>query len=606
MKESAFSLWWAISLLAAGAQPAYAFQAGAVCSGLSNATKIHKLLHHKHLVVGLSTAVWTGTYHDSSKTGNDAWSGLDVDLIKDLARKLRFTYTFTAVAPPTGSETWDNVAINGANHVDLMANSWVQNTHRRSKLNQLMGFRDADELLVALVPQLVEPTQQERMLTFLAPFTTRLWLLILAICIISGCVLYAVEYNSKRSEDYAETSNHVQGTLVSIYLAFALFTGIGGHAPATRGGRVLSIILGFVFVVILAAYTANLAAFLTLAARPVLSVKSVGDLIATKRSACVLDIDGQKLLSAYPGLKMIKFHTAPEVMSNMRTGKCSALIIDKVSYDIWKTEYTNCDFEQVGQPLLRGSAGWITNKKSWCVEHAMNYGLQSLVDQGKVGTLLRMYDIPASCPAISSRDSGGKLDVDDLAGLLLLYAAAMGIVVGARFIRNLRQDASQELETGTRGGSELSEQPKEELHNIRAKLEAILSEMQNFPGCISTLETQATQRTPGRNSANVRAPIGADKEVLMRQLFKRYDLDQSGLIDNNEEFGQLCLNILHKLGLHGDPGAVDRLTSKSGYGVLNSANGLNFDAFRLWFEEHVSSMIVTSTDCRGINVAIRD
>merc|ERR1711981_673475 len=101
------------------------------------------------------------------------------------------------------------------------------------------------------------------MFTFLQPFTNGLWLAIVALSLVSGIVLYAVEYNSTRSQDYAEATHWSQGVAVSVYLAFALFTGTGGHAPATRGGRCLGVAMGFVFVVVLAAYTANLAAFLT-------------------------------------------------------------------------------------------------------------------------------------------------------------------------------------------------------------------------------------------------------------------------------------------------------------------------------------------------------
>ena len=73
--------------------------------------------------------------------------------------------------------------------------------------------RDAG-MLVAPVPKLVEPSLGQQMFTFMEPFTLRLWAVIALQCVVSGAVLYAVEYNSKRNEDYTEASNHVQGTAV--------------------------------------------------------------------------------------------------------------------------------------------------------------------------------------------------------------------------------------------------------------------------------------------------------------------------------------------------------------------------------------------------------
>ena len=125
----------------------------------------------------------------------------------------------------------------------------------------------------------------------------------------TGTVLYFIERGSTRSVDYAEAGgNWVRGVGVSVYLTFAVFTGIGGWTPATRGGRLLSCAMGFVFVVVMAAHTANLAAYLTVQATPVHQFNSIEDVISQGVQVCARPQQEARLKSMYPGLQLVPTH----------------------------------------------------------------------------------------------------------------------------------------------------------------------------------------------------------------------------------------------------------------------------------------------------------
>ena len=93
------------------------------------------------------------------------------------------------------------------------------------------------------------------MFTFLQPFTASLWLALLTQLLCYGVGIWYLEKDSRRSEDYIGSVTLVGAVASSVYYAFALFTGSGGHTPMTKGGRLLSLTLGFSILVAVAAYT---------------------------------------------------------------------------------------------------------------------------------------------------------------------------------------------------------------------------------------------------------------------------------------------------------------------------------------------------------------
>jgi peptidoglycan/LPS O-acetylase OafA/YrhL len=72
-----------------------------------------------------------------------------------------------------------------------------------------------------------------------------------------GVGIWFMEKDSRRAEDYVKSTTAIGAVFSSVYFSFALLTGSGGHSPATKGARALSVSLGFAIVVIIAAYTVS-------------------------------------------------------------------------------------------------------------------------------------------------------------------------------------------------------------------------------------------------------------------------------------------------------------------------------------------------------------
>ena len=101
-----------------------------------------------------------------------------------------------------------------------------------------------------------EESFTERMGTFTMPFHANLWIAIIGATIFTGLVMVVVEEFPPSGQDDFELST--KGMIISIYLAITALYGISAHSPKSMFGRMVIVLWGFVIIVLIAAYTANL------------------------------------------------------------------------------------------------------------------------------------------------------------------------------------------------------------------------------------------------------------------------------------------------------------------------------------------------------------
>jgi len=86
-------------------------------------------------------------------------------------------------------------------------------------------------------------------------------------------------------------------------------------------------------------------------------------------------------------------------------------------------------------------------------------------------------------------------------------------------------------------------------------------------------------------------------DELIETYFHRYDLDESGTINSNEELQQLTTNLAFKLKLGLTGNEIDETVGS--VGDLNDENGMTLEVFTLWFKEHFLDFD-TSDDGTGV------
>jgi len=86
-------------------------------------------------------------------------------------------------------------------------------------------------------------------------------------------------------------------------------------------------------------------------------------------------------------------------------------------------------------------------------------------------------------------------------------------------------------------------------------------------------------------------------DALIETYFHRYDLDESGTLNTNEELQQLATNLSFKLRLPLTGEEIDRIVSSAG--ELSSENAWTLDQFRQWFKDEFVYLKEEDQDYRG-------
>ena len=220
---------------------------GAICNNVtypSGIGGVDRLLSGKHLKIFM--VQWKPyAMYNASKTGNDAWTGFDADLVNYIAPLANFTFDFVKLSK-NKNQSWDEAAIYGSRNSDLVTSWWTHTSHRRQNMVQLYAHVDSSFMLIVDgSPKPSKPLLDVAFL-FLKPFSNQLWFAILLLGPTVAFVMMAFEPIGKEhpDSDFADTQTRFGAFFKSMYYTVLAFIDYGGHSPCTPSGRAFLIIYG--------------------------------------------------------------------------------------------------------------------------------------------------------------------------------------------------------------------------------------------------------------------------------------------------------------------------------------------------------------------------
>ena len=183
---------------------------------------------------------------NNSKTGNDRYTGYDVELLKLVAAQLNFTYTIVEIKLNATIDNWENVLYQAAQRYDLVMSYWTKSEARMKIYPYTWVEHLSDSYhMVGKHSTVVEVDLLETLYTFLKPFSYDLWLAIIGLLVVQGIILYYVETSIEQDKKKITLKK-------AIFLTMFLFCGVGGPEPGSGTGRIQLLSLGFTITVILA------------------------------------------------------------------------------------------------------------------------------------------------------------------------------------------------------------------------------------------------------------------------------------------------------------------------------------------------------------------
>jgi hypothetical protein len=215
----------------------------------------------------------------------------------------------------------------------------------------------------------------------------------------------------------------------STYLSFALMTGVDSVKPITWMGKLINVGLGFFMVVIVAAYTANLAAFLAAPGKMVEPIADVEDLININKPACTRSLMVGMIQPVYLGLTYKLANREFNYISAVTNAECEAAISGMSTVNVWLSRPESCGIKITGRALVQKTNGWIADKRQVCVHHALGYAIEHLKTEGTINSLYKKWIVKANC---NVQDAGSASDVEplgisELGGLLAVMCLSMGV-----------------------------------------------------------------------------------------------------------------------------------------------------------------------------------
>ncbi|GAA56161.1 glutamate receptor ionotropic kainate 3 [Clonorchis sinensis] len=206
------------------------------------------------------------------------WRGFCIDLLNEIGKELNFTYTINLVPDSTygnakiidGEEVWDGMVQElRTRKADLAVGSFTITYDRDRVIDFTTPFM---YLGISIIYKRIED-KRSHLFSFLQPLSAPVWGYILAATIMVSLVLFVVArfspYEWKINHPCNVNSNIVENKfniLNSIWFTFGALMQKGSDVvPHATSTRIIAGFWWFFTLIVISSYTANLAAFLTVA-----------------------------------------------------------------------------------------------------------------------------------------------------------------------------------------------------------------------------------------------------------------------------------------------------------------------------------------------------
>jgi hypothetical protein len=303
--------------------------------------------------------------------------------------------------------------------------------------------------------------------SFLAPFTPTVWVLIFSAVIISGLMYSALEWldNQFRSKETL-TIDITDG----IFRAAAALTGHGGDFPESSPSRIASFSTSFLFLLIITAYTANLASFLIVQNTPALVINVIQDAIKHDLRFCVLrgSTSENYLTREYPTARMARKDSIDDTYLAVDRGECDMVLTTVGTWELKRRDMVfngDCQKQWVGRVVQFTTAGFtIRDSAELCtslLRDVLNLHMLEMKIDGTFDTIWDTYyekKTTNNCNAgddSSDKDKDlGRLTLKEVGGIFICHSFIMAFALAMALFELFRRSRSKKKLNSTEPGLE--------------------------------------------------------------------------------------------------------------------------------------------------------
>eukprot|EP00808_Paulinella_micropora_P008123 g78322.t1 len=354
--------------------------------------------------------------------------GYSIDMMQAIADDLSFTYD---IIPWNGTDTDEALQkiIDGS--FDAFLGPTTITSTKLSYVDlTLPYFFGGYDILVK------KQTKDPNYLLLASPFTWEVWIIVVSA--VGGIAFINWWAERKANPDEFPDNTLYSAVNEGLWFTAAGFFLLADKAPRTFVGRVVAGTYYIMVFVIVATYTASLAATLT-SANFYLNIGNVNDLYGIKVSVPCDSGITEYLQTTVPGVALECYKTFDDGLQALMDNRINALVGDAPSLDYFVRHQTQ-------NPIVGGEcATWLVgatfNKQGYGIALPLNSEGTSLLDtslliQSETGYSDKLYKKwwvkGATCEHIAPNSQGQRMTVEDFAGLFILQAMTM--VFGLLFV----------------------------------------------------------------------------------------------------------------------------------------------------------------------------
>lgn len=377
--------------------------------------------------------------------------GFCMDLLKELARKINITYELL-LSPDgqfgsyiirnssvAGKKEWTGLIGELVNQqADMIVAPLTINPERAEFIEFSKPFKYQGITILEK-----KPSRSSTLVSFLQPFSNTLWILVMVSVHVVALVLYLLDRFSPFGRfKLANTDGTEEDALnlsSAIWFAWGVLlnSGIGEGTPRSFSARVLGMVWAGFAMIIVASYTANLAAFLVLE-RPKTKLTGINDArlrntmenltcATVKNSAVDMYFRRQvELSNMYRTMEANNYDTAEEAIRDVKQGKLMAFIWDSSRLEFEAAQ--DCELVTAGELFGRSGYGIGLQKGSpWA--DAVTLAILDFHESGIMEHLDNRWILQGNFQQCEQFEkTPNTLGLKNMAGVFILVAA--GIVGG--------------------------------------------------------------------------------------------------------------------------------------------------------------------------------
>jgi hypothetical protein len=401
-------------------------------------------------------------YRDTTR-----WSGFSIHLIRLLAERCHFRYTLQlphqrglteAARQQSYGFLRNETASYGGGQRDVWGNhsDWYFAGYYATPGRMEQGLMTLPVMPMPLGVVASGMIAEPQFSAFLEPFTWQVWVAWIVATVGAGAVFWMLEAG-KAGLDFA---THVGLTLASfqrnflhsVWLSWQATTGASTHTPVTKAGKLFSSMWSLFCIVMMASYTASLAAILV-QQDVAKSVDGLEMLKSTGKRLCVQSntayANSLKKDAAIAPL-LLFFHTMPQMeYAMMVEGRCAAMAHTGTA--VMHAIHTACRKGYAGSMHLVASLSYLDQDMAVGLQFGyeaardeLSWNLASMRGSGEIDKLAKAYLIVASSPGCGSMAPvarGHMLEWKSLRGVYVSLFAVAGVCCLYRIVNRMATSA---------------------------------------------------------------------------------------------------------------------------------------------------------------------